>query len=155
MAEYKILIEGQTIPVPPEIGENDENVKKALAPFFPEAATAMITRTEKDGVITVNVVKRAGSKGNPTLNRSAKLDAGNPLQALRKCREGTNPAVALYLEISQADPSALEAEALLALDKRISKAVEEGKEQGQQMERARRRLKESDALAAPELVAGF
>lgn len=60
---YQITIEGQTIPVPPEIGSSDAAVKAALAPYFPDAANAMITRSEKGDVVTVNVVKKAGSKG--------------------------------------------------------------------------------------------
>lgn len=143
MAEYKILIEGQTIPVPPEIGESDENVKKALAPFFPEAANAMITRTEKDGVISVNVVKKAGSKGE------------GPLQRLLECPESRNPAVKLHQELTQRFPAGLDAEAMLELDQRIDKAIESGEQQGRQIEGTLQRLQKSRPVPAPVVVAGF
>lgn len=143
MAEYKILIEGQTIPVPPEIGENDENVKKALAPFFPEAANAMITRTEKDGVITVNVVKKAGSKGE------------DPLKILLHLPESINPAIALRQELAQRYPAGLDAEAMIELDQQIDSAIEAGERQGRQIEETLERLKKSRPAQAPGVVAGF
>lgn len=60
---YKITIEGQTLDLPAEIAATDEGLKAALQPFFPGAANAKFLRTEKDGVVTVNVVKQAGTKG--------------------------------------------------------------------------------------------
>lgn len=61
---YEILIEGQTIPMPEEIAGDDSALKSALSPYFPGAANAKFMRSEpKDDVITVTVVKQAGTKG--------------------------------------------------------------------------------------------
>ena len=139
---YNVLVEGQTIPVPDEIGASDEAVKRALAPFYPEVANALITRVEKDGVVTINVVKRAGSKGN--------------LDQLLACPAGQNPAIALYEEFQRADPFA-EADPyqLLELDTRIAEAVKEGERQGQAVDHALKRLIKSAPRRANHLVQGF
>ena len=85
---YNVLIEGQTIPVPEEIGASDEAVKRALTPFYPEVANAMVTRVVKEETTTITVVKRAGTKG-----------AG--MQDLVDCAGGRNPAIALYEELQR------------------------------------------------------
>ena len=62
---YIIKIEGQEIDMPEEIAGDDASLKSALAPYFPGAANAKFMRSEeKDGVITVTVVKQAGTKGS-------------------------------------------------------------------------------------------
>jgi len=61
---YVISIEGQTIPMPMEVAMNDQLLKDALAPYWPGAANSKIMRGEPvDGVVTVTVVKQAGTKG--------------------------------------------------------------------------------------------
>lgn len=62
--KYMIKIEGQEIEMPEEIAGDDSSLKSALAPYFPGAANAKFMRSEpKDDVITVTVVKQAGTKG--------------------------------------------------------------------------------------------
>ena len=140
---YVIKIEGQEIPVPEEIGTNDDAVKKALAPFFPDAANALITRTKKDDVTTINVVKKAGSKG-------AALDY------LIGCVGGKNPAIEMVETIEKMDLDALvDVEQLLALDKQIAEAVKEGERQNGLMANALKRLEKSRAIPAPAIPMGF
>jgi hypothetical protein len=147
---YQVVIEGQTIPVPEEIGANDDAVKRALSPFYPEAANAMITRVTKEETVTVTVVKRAGSKG------SLASDPYNPVQALRDALPGQNPAIALYEEIEErqaeiaADPALL-----LELDGRIDLALRLGQEQAQAVEHALKRLRKATPQPAPGIVIGF
>jgi hypothetical protein len=146
MTTYNILIEGTTIPVPEEIGSNDDSVRRALAPFYPDAANALITRVEKDDVITVNVVKRAGTKG------------ADPLTALIDCPGGMNPAIALFQqlqELERASNGPLEAESLLELDQSLEQAIHDGEEQREAVESARNRLQKSAPCPAPALVTGF
>jgi hypothetical protein len=142
MAEYKILIEGQTIPVPEEIGANDETVKKALSQCFPDAANAMITRTEKDGVIIVNVIKKAGTKGGA-------------LDALLACEERKNPAIALHEELRREYPRGMTAEALLEMNERIESALQDGRAQEQQIDTALTRLMKAQPVPAVAVVMGF
>ncbi len=146
MLTYNILIEGQTIPVDEAIGKDDEMVRRVLAPYYPDAANAMITRTTKDDVVTVNVVKRAGTKGKPGTGQS-------PLQKLARVKGGRNTAVALYLELREIpDP---DPEALLAMDRRIEAAIQAGAEEGQAVEKARKRLDDARPQPAKAIVVGF
>jgi len=60
----KIKIEGQTIEMDDEIAGDDELLKAALAPSWPDAKTATFTRTGgKDKELVVSVTKKAGTKG--------------------------------------------------------------------------------------------
>jgi len=142
MTTYNIFIEGQTIPVPPEIGESDDKVKQALAPFYPDAANAMITRTEKEDVITVTVIKKAGTKGS------------SPLQALEGCAGGQNPVLAIYGEI-QRHNEALDPETLLALSERIAKALEAGESDLERQGSSLERMRTIHSIPAPAVVLGF
>ena len=60
-----IKLEGQEIQLPDAIAQNDEQLKQALTPFYPEMANADIRRetNSKTGQLTVSLVKRAGPKG--------------------------------------------------------------------------------------------
>ena len=60
---YVAVIEGQKIPIPLEIADNDAAIAQALAPYYPQAAEAELERTEKDGVVTVTVTPKAKPKG--------------------------------------------------------------------------------------------
>ena len=63
--KYIVKIEGQEVPVPDSVGAlEDADLKRTLTPMFPGAANSKIERAEKDGMITITVVKLAGSKGN-------------------------------------------------------------------------------------------
>lgn len=148
MTTYNILIEGQTIPVSEEIGANDANVKAALSPFYPDASNAMITRVEKDGVVTVNVVKRAGSKG-----LFPAPDQVGPLEYLDACQSHKNPAIEMYEQINAG--AVLSPEELLVLDARLQSAIEEGMSQGRMLEAALTRLNGARSQPAPSVVIGF
>jgi hypothetical protein len=142
MSEYVVSIEGQTIPVPEEIGADDESVKRAMAPFYPEVANAMITRVEKDGTTTITVVKRAGSKG-----------AG--IADLIACQGGKNPAIALYEEIRSENLELMDPVQLLELDGKLEQAIAEGEEQARAVKHAKERLVKAAPRPAPAVVVGF
>lgn len=141
---YIISIEGQQIPVPAEIGRDDFAVKKALAPFYPQVANAMITRTTKDDTITVNVVKKAGTKGNCSI-----------FDALSNCPSGQNIAIELYQELSNLTDYALDPQALLELDARLEQAIEAGEAESQMVNKALERLHKARAIPASLVVEGF
>lgn len=141
--EYIVVIEGQKIPIPAEIGDSDDKVKMALTPFFPDAANAMLTRVTKGDVVTINVVKRAGAKGM------------NALTALEACPGGKNPAIELYEEMRKITAWNLGTEMLLSIDARIEKAIDAGEKQTEQMEKSMQRLSAARALPAPLVVVGF
>lgn len=62
--KYIVKVEGQEIAVPEEIGTlEDADLKRALTPMFPGASNSKIERDEKDGTVTITVIKLAGAKG--------------------------------------------------------------------------------------------
>lgn len=138
---YSVQIEGQTIPVPEEIGASDDAVKRALTPFYPEAANAMITRVTKDETVTITVVKKAGTKGAPGFDD------------LVACQERKNPAIALYEEIQ--NTTTVDPVQLLELDARIEKAIEEGRAQAGAVEFAAKRLQAAAPRPSTVVVVGF
>lgn len=144
MAEktYVISIEGQSIPVPAEIGSDDAKVRAALAPYFPDAANALITRKEDGDRVTVNVVKKAGSKGA----------AGDVLLALVNAPTGRNPAVELYARVKSAELGPLE---LLEIGREIDRAMEQGAEHGKKVDGIIESLRRSRAMPAPVVPVGF
>lgn len=61
---YQIKIEGQTIPVPAEIGSSDEQIRATLSLYFEGIKNSRIERTvQANGDILVDVCKVAGTKG--------------------------------------------------------------------------------------------
>jgi hypothetical protein len=141
---YNVLVEGQTIPVPEDIGANDESVKRALTPFYPEVANALITRTEKDGTTTITVIKKAGSKGLTGLDY------------LIACPGGKNPAIALYEKfqaldaVNETDPLAL-----LEMDAQIEEAITVGSDQSDSVVYALKRLTKSAPHCSRVVIRGF
>jgi hypothetical protein len=147
--EYTIKLEGQDIAVPEEIGASDELLTRALAPVFPGVANAQIKRIldpENDQHTIVEVIKRAGTKGNDCI----------ALQHLIQCKGGMNPAIQYYMEhqenvgLAWLTPSELEATEI-----EISHAVEEGKAQGELIQSAHGRLVTSQPQRSPFVPEGF
>ena len=141
---YIISIEGQKIPVPEEIGKDDESVKKSLAPFYPQVANAMITRTTKGETITVTVVKQAGTKGSYSV-----------FGALCSCPAGQNPAIELYREIANLPDAALDPQRLLEMDARLEQAIQQGQCDSELVRESMKRLCKPRAIPAPHVVEGF
>lgn len=138
---YNIVIDGQTMTLPPGI-EKDEDIRRALEPYFPEVKTALLQRKEEGDVVTVTIVKKAGSKG------------ADPLGKLRKCAGGKNPTIELYEEIDLLGPEA-DIVDLLVYESRIDQALEKGEEQRNAMKSTASRLADSVPLPAPFVVVGF
>lgn len=117
---YILMLEGQEIPLTDEVGATDETIRACIAPFYPEAATAEITREEVDGITRIRMVKRAGTKGNCY-----------PLHHLKASEPSLNPALALswqlkYLEIQKG----IGLEELLGFQPEISSAIALGERWG-------------------------
>ena len=61
---YHIRIEGQTIPVPPEIGSSDDQIRETFSLYFEGIKNSKIERTvQANGDVLVDVCKLAGTKG--------------------------------------------------------------------------------------------
>lgn len=64
LPNYFIKIEGQRIPVPSDIGSNDEQIRNTFSLHFEGIREAKIERKpESNGDIVVEVCKLAGPKG--------------------------------------------------------------------------------------------
>lgn len=155
MTIFNIHVEetDQTFPIPADIGVNDDLIKRALAGVVPYIDTARLTREEKDGVTTINVIKSHAPKG-----------AGDPgssflvVQSLAKVRrDGANPVAALYRQLVQ-DGVRLEhlrPDQHLALSAKIDQTLEAGEEVHREVQAALRYLTASLPVEAKTVPVGF
>lgn len=155
MTIFNIHVEetDQTFPIPADIGVSDDLIKRALAGVVPYIDTAKLTREEKDGVTTINVIKSHAPKG-----------AGDPgssflvIQCLAKVRrDGANPVAALYRQLVQ-DGVRLEhlrPDQHLALSAKIDQTLEAGEEVHREVQAALRYLTGSLPVEAKTVPVGF
>jgi hypothetical protein len=137
--KYMLKIEGQELTIPTEVGGlQDADLKRALTPMFPGAANSKIERVEKDGTVTITVIKLAGSKGSG--RRSSSRKKGGGLAALLCCKSRRNPAVQLYLKMHAQNVNALDPTGLIALADDIDSTLAAGIKQNQQILAALARL---------------
>lgn len=125
-------------------GATDETIRSAIAPFYPEAATAEISRSEVDGLTRIRMVKRAGTKGNCY-----------SLYHLRDSEPNLNPALALSWQLKHLEiKSGLSLEELLVLQPKISSAIAIGEQWKSDVEKSLKYLKQSFPIpsAIPVIV---
>lgn len=145
---YKITVDGGAeTEIDAAIAADDNLLRAALSVAMPELANASITRhAPKDGVVVIEMKKRAGTKGAAGIS---------PVDSLTACAGGINPAAALYQSISRIDLNQLSPETGLALDRQIEQALEAGEAHKEQMERAAARLSAARPESAAVIVLGF
>jgi hypothetical protein len=155
MTIFNIHVEetDQTFPIPADIGVSDDLIKRALAGVIPYIDTAKLTREEKDGVTTINVIKSHAPKG-----------AGDPGSSLlvvqslaRTRRDGANPVAALYRQLVQ-DGVRLEhlrPDQHLALSAKIDQTLEAGEEVHREIQAVLRYLTASLPVEAKSVPVGF
>lgn len=144
---YIVSIEGQSIPVEADVAMDDEKLKAALTPYFPGAANSKVMRSEpKEDVITVTVVKQAGTKGTNEI-----------LQKLIDAPEGQNPVVELHQRIDDLKQkmTTLPADQLVEMDEQITKSLEDGREEYDGMVNTFDLLEESPAVPSVFVPEGF
>lgn len=167
---YKILIEGQTLELPEEWAGTDSNLKAALTPYFPGAVNAKFMRSEpKDGVITVTVVKQAGTKGAETIiddpqnllfvrETDARKTSEPEDQVMRKlidAREGMNPVVELHRLLEGKTLNQMGVEKLLQIDQDIDQALDVGRKERDSIDSTLSLLVNTEAKPAPIVMVGF
>ncbi len=157
--EFIVNIEGQTIKIPKELGEDDGKIKALLAPLFPGAANSKITRTVEGEETIINVVKMAGTKGLlPTAQDVVDLERVHMLlDKLGETPAGENAAVALSREVKDIDSifANLDPEGILEMDNRIEAAMIEGKSEIDAINAAYKGLCQAEAVPMLEMVTGF
>ena len=112
----KVILHGQTIALPDEVAETDDDVIRALTPLYPDAANAEIGRKQEGGETVITVVKRPGTKGA----------AQQVLESLRATPSEANPAVSLCLALRRENIEQASPDELLAWRERTDMALEAG-----------------------------
>ena len=116
-----LKIEQQELELDDAIAANDELLRQGLAPFYPFINNALIERkTDKDGQLVINVVKRAGTKGATS----------TPLSILIDTPEEVNSAITLAWQLKQREAiGQLETVNLVQMYEQIDDAISEGREE--------------------------
>ncbi len=139
-----IKIDGQEFPLPEDIAKDDQLLRAALGPFIPWMANAQIDRTEKDGGISVSVVKRADWKGNSI----------NVLNSLIAAPEERNPAVVLWSQLEErgdlSDPGVV-----LELEPIITEAMAAGEKDVAAVRASLQQLVDCASIPASRVAVGF
>lgn len=145
MPEAKVLIEGQTIELDEEIAGDDETLRAALKPAWPDAANATFVRTTKDGVMTVKVVKKAGTKGTSAI-----------VADLLLAPEQINPVLVMQRRLAQMESNRTVSHLqMLNLKPEIERAVEEGRAELGAVSGAKDALLEAQTEAGSCVPLGF
>jgi hypothetical protein len=147
MALVKITTDGREFELADDVAGNNEKLREALAPFYPELANADIDRELVDGRWIVKVTKRAGTKG-----------AGNSavILALSAGPEEINPALVLQHRIMQIEAQGkLSLGKILRLQPEIRRAVETGAAQVKELNESLRLLRTGKPVAGRLIPLGF
>jgi len=112
-----LQIEGQSLELPADIAINDDALRRAIAPLFPQAANARFERaTDGEGRTVIKVTKQAGDKG---------IAAERILAAIQRCRRHVNPAILLHQRVQQSSTK-MSPEDLLQLQRDLDQAITKG-----------------------------
>lgn len=127
--KYVVKMEGRNnIPVPTEIATDEQKLRRALSSVINGIADADIEYgKEKDGVIEIEVVKKAGTKGNDDSSQTRILNS------LLRSKEGRNPAIQAYLELTSLNAGSLDPAHMLDIGAQVNRAMQMGEEQETQM----------------------
>ncbi|HEX8186618.1 MAG TPA: hypothetical protein VF747_17760 [Blastocatellia bacterium] len=136
--------DGQELEYPDDIAGDDQMLKDALSPFAPDVRNAELKRTNKNGVMCVQVIKKAGTKGGIICDDLAAAD------------ESINSAIAMRRKLEGLESEGkLDVRTLLLMKGEIEKAVDAGEREIRHVEDALRSLKQSDAVASTKTPVGF
>ena len=145
MPDAKVLIEGQTIELDEEIAGDDETLRAALKPAWPDAANATFAREKKDGVMVVKVTKKAGTKGTSAI-----------VADLLRAPEQINPALLMQRRLEELGSNrSVSHLQMLALKPEIEQAVKDGRAEVRAVSRARETLLEALPEASTHVPVGF
>ena len=150
MTTYVVKIEGRNnIPVPEDVAKDEQKLRRALSTVVNGIADAKIEyHDEKDGVVEIEVIKRAGAKG---------LDASQArvLADLMKRPEKRNPAVLCFLDLSGLDKNKLDPARMFEFGKQIDQAIEAGAQQGKDISTTCTMLMDAPSATSSFVVLGI
>lgn len=152
---YKVLIEGQEFEMEEDIAGDDSTLKSALTPYFPGASNAKIMRsTPKDDLVTVTVIKQAGTKG-ARQNDGKEGPEDQVLRKLIESREGMNPVYEINRNMETKTLNQMSIEELIDLDKQIEKAIDEGRQERDSVHATMKLLINTEPRPSSSLIIGF
>lgn len=157
-AKAIVKIEGQDVPIAERIAADDNLLKKALRRFYHSITNATITRKREGGVLIVTVVKRADYKGRGTPRGAARARTPQErvLDAIKRAREHTNPALVLARDLQlQLARGRTTHTALSRRDAEIEAAIDAGAKEVESTRAALRRIKECRPVATADTPEGF
>jgi len=150
MTTYVVKIEGRNnIPVPEDVAKDEQKLRRALSTVVNGIADAKIEyHDEKDGVVEIEVIKRAGAKG---------LDASQArvLADLMKRPEKRNSAVLCFLNLSGLDKNKLDPARMFEFGEQIDQAIEAGEQQGKDISRTSAMLMDAPSATSSFVVLGI
>jgi len=156
MTTYMLHVQetDQQFPIPPEIGIDDNLIKRALAGVIPYIDSAKLERSEENNMVTIKVTKSHAPKG-----------AGDPgslfcplIDGLINAKgKGRNPVIGLFLEVEsiKRQVHTLEPHEILALDRKISNTLSAGEDLQHAFRQTLQYLVNSPALPAKVVPIGF
>jgi hypothetical protein len=156
MTTYMLHVQetDQQFPIPPEIGIDDNLIKRALAGVIPYIDSAKLERSEENNMVTIKVTKSHAPKG-----------AGDPgslfcplIDGLIDAKgKGRNPVIGLFLEVESIKRQihTLEPHEILALDRKISNTLSAGEDLQHAFRQTLQYLVNSPALPAKVVPIGF
>lgn len=141
--QYILKLEGQELPLTAEIAATDQTIIAAIAPFFPEAASAEIKREQNGETTIIRLVKKAGTKGNYLENI---INVTNEL----------NPSIALSWQLKQMEiRGELTLERLLKIQPLLENAISEGESWEFEINRVISCLKACQPIASKQPIKGY
>jgi len=144
-----LLIEGQSLELPETIAINDDALRKAIAPLFPQVATARFERvSNSEGQTVIKIVKEAGTKG---LSSTSSEDI---VAALKQCPRHLNPAIALHQRLSRVDTE-LSDEDTLVLEQQLDEAITAGEHELERTNAILTQLRNTPATTSSTPPIGF
>lgn len=140
-----LQIEGQSLELPETIAVNDDAVRRAIAPLFPQIASARFERiTDKEGRTVLKVTKEAGVKG---------LTPETLVNILKRCPRHINPALVLSRKLDQTTADRIED--ILTLERQLASAIRTGEHELQVTNAIFTRLLHAPAVPSTKTPIGF
>ena len=150
MTTYVVKIEGRNnIPVPEDVAKDEQKLRRGLSAVVNGIADAKIEyHEEKEGVVEIEVIKRAGAKG---IDDSQAL----VLADLMKRPEKRNPAIACFLRLSEVDKTKLDPARMFEIGDEVDKALADGEQQGKDISRTHEMLVDAPSAGSSLIVLGL
>lgn len=142
----KIQIEGQILELPPDIAVNDDAIRRAIAPVFPQVANATFSRTGgPDGVTLIKITKQAGTKGTYE----------HVLKQLKESPSHVNPIFPLYQRLYQDTTPLASPEEFFSIQGQLDQALHAGEAEVHDTTTILKRLASAPGHASRRTPVGF